>query len=393
MKKISVLSLVLALAISVTGCFGGESKLYSSLNKMQNITSMESDMEIGFNLEGEGFAEDEQLILQQVASSVNSTKLKMHIKQLQNKEKTASKAEVVTNMNLGGIGMDMKVWVDADMSTAEPKVKEIIEMPQTIMNSMFPEDAEKKYIVYDFEKLMKESNEELDFSELMKFSKDFQPKVTEFMKEIQKDFKPGLEIVKEKDAKLVGNEKLDIYELKLDDATLKELVKYSVNYALDKEATMNFIKEYMKAVMNIAKVSETEKTEVKDQLADFENKLPEFKTKFNEFMDKYKDVKILGDKGIVIEYGINKDGYIVHETGNIDLRIDLENITKVAQANNKDKEKPVTEMKGIIKLGINYNVKNSNINSKDIKVEMPKVDEKNSVDYMEMMKKQMEKIN
>ena len=49
-------------------------------------------------------------------------------------------------------------------------------------------------------------------------------------------------------------------------------------------------------------------------------------------------------------------------------------------------------MKGIIKLGINYTSKSYNINSKDVKVEMPKVDENNSIDYMKMMEMQMKQI-
>ncbi|WP_353095542.1 hypothetical protein [Tissierella praeacuta] len=393
MKKLSVLALLLALAISVTGCVGGESKLYNALNKMQDITSFESDMEMGFTLEGEGFAEDEQLVLQQVASAVNNSTIKMNMKQVQNKEKTASKAEANVNMNFGGMGMDMKVWVDSDISIDKPNVKEIIEMPQVMMNAMFPDDPQKKYIVYDFEKIAKSSNEGVNLQEIMKFSRDFQPEFAEFMKEIQKDFKPGIEIVNGKGTKLVGNEKLDIYEIKMDDATLKELVKYSVNYALDNEATMDFVEEYIKAVMSVSKVSETEKSDVKNELAEIEKKTPEFKAEFSKFMEKYKDVKILGDKGIVMEYGINEDGYIVHESGNIDLRIDLEKFAEVANKSNDDKEKSIPQVKGIIKLGINYSTNHSNINSKDIKIEMPKVDEKNSVDYMEMMKMQMEKTN
>ena len=98
--------------------------------------------------------------------------------------------------------------------------------------------------------------------------------------------------------------------MKLNDATLKELVKYAVNYSLDKKEVVEFIKEYMNAVMKVVTIPEAEKkaaeAEIKQGLEDLEKQLPEFKAKFNEFMDKYEDVKILGDKGIVIEFGINK---------------------------------------------------------------------------------------
>ncbi len=401
MKRVSVLALILALAISVTGCFGGESKLYNAFNKMQDVTSLQSDMEMGFTFETEGFSEEEQLMVDQVAAMINGAKITIKQKANYNKEKTIAQAQADMNMNVGGMGMDMNVWVDMDLSKDEPKMKEIIKMPQLLMGSI-SQDPAKQYIVYDFEKMMNVENQEVNFEELMKFVKEFQPKFIEFMKEIQKDYKPGIEIVKQKDSKVIDKQKLDIYELKIDDAALKDLVKYSVNYSLDNEKVIEFIKEYMNAVMKVAQIPEEEKetaeAEIKQGLEDLEKQIPEFKVKFNEFMEKYKDVKILGDKGVVIEYGINKEGYIAYESGNIDLRIDLGQIAKLAQtAVAEGKAETVTptvpEMKGIIKLGINFTSKNYNMNSKDIKIEMPPVDEKNSLDYMDMIKMQMEQMN
>lgn len=401
MKKLSVLALILALVISVTGCSGGELKLYNAFNKMQDVTSVESKMEMGFTLDTEGFSEEEQAAIEQVKAMVNTTKFTMDVKQNQNKEKTNIEAQVLMNMNLGGMIMPMNAWVNMDMSTDELKMKEIIEMPQLLMSAIST-DPEKKYIVYDIGEMMKVENEELNSKELMKFAKDFQPKFTEFMKEVQKDFKPSIEIVKQKDSKVIDKQRVDIYELSINDAALKELVKYSVNYSLDKKEVVEFIKEYVNAVMKVVEIPEAEKetaeAEIKQGLEDLEKQLPEFKGKFNEFMEKYKDVKILGDKGIVIEYGINKYGYIVHEVGNIDLRIDLGQIAKLAQTAAAAEEKAeaitpvVPEMKGIIKLGINYTAKYFNINSKDVKIEMPTVDEKNSMDYMELLQMQMEQM-
>lgn len=389
MKKISVLALILALSISLTGCVGGELKLYNAFNKMQDVTSIESEMEMGFTFETEEFSEEDQIMLEQVSAMVNNSKITMNQKAKYNKGQTVGQAQVDMNMNFGGMVMPMNVWVDMDMSTDELKMKEIIKMPQMLMNSMVPNDPEKQYLVLDMGQMMKEESKELNFNELMKFSKEFQPKLAEFMKEIQKDFKPDIKMVEEKGSKVVNKEMLNIYELTLNDATLKELVKYAVNYSLDKKEVVEFIKEYMNAVMKVVTIPEAEKkaaeAEIKQGLEDLEKQLPEFKVKFNEFMDKYEDVKILGDKGIVIEFGINKDGYIVHEVGNIDLRIDLGQIAEVVG-------EKAPEMKGIIKLGINYTSKSYNINSKDVKVEMPKVDENNSIDYMKMMEMQMKQI-
>lgn len=99
-------------------------------------------------------------------------------------------------------------------------------------------------------------------------------------------------------------------------------------------------------------------------------------------MEDYKDIKILGQNGIKIEYGIDNKGYIVHEKGNMDLRLDLGNISKAIGEE---------EVKGIINLGINYNSKSYNINE-DIKIEMPSTNKDNSINFVELMGNQMNSL-
>ena len=50
------------------------------------------------------------------------------------------------------------------------------------------------------------------------------------------------------------------------------------------------------------------------------------------------------------------------------------------------------ETKGILKLTINYNTKNKNINNKDLKVELPELTEENSIDLLEMIELQMKEL-
>lgn len=388
MKRLSLLALVLVLAISLTGCFNQEVKLYNAFNKMQDVNAIQTETTLEFNFQAEGFPEEAKATLEQVAAAVNNTKIQVNQKTVQNQAKTSAKSEMETKLNIAGMPMDMKIWVDLNMDE-QPKLVEIIRMPEILRGFIFQGEPGKEYLVYDMKEIMDLSGEEINFGKMMEFSKSFQPKLTEFMKEMQKDFKPGFDIVKSKGNKTIGNQKLDIYELRLDDATLKELVRYSVNYSLENEVVIEFIKEYMEAVMNIVVIEnenqEEAKEEVKKELEELEAKLPEFKETFNEFMDKYKDIEILGEKGIVIEYGINDKGYIAHEKGDIDLAIDLEKIAKTM-------EDQVPEMKGVINLGISYISRNYNINSKVLGVMIPKVNEKNSISIMKLMEKQMEQM-
>lgn len=387
MKRFSLLLVILVLAVSLTGCFGGETKLYNAFNKMQEVTAIQTEMTMGFNLETEGFPEETKAVLDQVSAVVNNIKIQINQKTLQNEDKTFAKSELDMNLDSVMGPMNMKVWVVADLE--EPQLLEIIKLPQILSSQIFPGQPAKEYLVYDIGDLMDLEGGEVDFEQLMEFSKDFQVKFTEFMKEIQKDFKPGFNVVESKGSKLVRNQNLDIYELKLDDAALKELIKYAVNYSLDNETAIEFIKEYMNAVTSMVVVDaenpeEVEK-EIQKELEALEKQLPEFKEKFNEFMEEYKDIEILGEKGIVIEYGINNKGYIVHEEGTIDLAINLE---KIAKAIGEE----AGEMKGVIKLGINYTGRNYNINSKVLGIMLPRVNEKNSVNFMELMEMQMNQV-
>ncbi|MBZ2174754.1 hypothetical protein K8M07_05775 [Schnuerera sp. xch1] len=391
MKKISIAVLILILSLAFTGCTNNELGFYNAYKRTQDIDSMESNTVLNFTLEAEGFAKEQQQVIDQTTSMLKDSDINIYQKMIQNEDRTAATAFADMNLNIGDMSMPLSVWVDTDMSSEKPELIEIIKMPPMLMAQMaqvIPEASAKEYIVYDFEELMSESEEQIDFNELMKFGKEMQPKITDLLKSYQENFDPEVEVIKYKGTRTVNGKSLSIYELKLDDKSFKEFLRYAVNYSLNDKDTIDFIKEYMNAVTSMMKVPEEKqlvKDEVDNESNNLDKKLPEFKKKFNEFMDSTKDVQIIGDEGIVIEYGINSDGYIVHEAGIIDMIIDLETITKII-GNNVSEE--AEQIKGVLKLGINYNTKIKNINE-DIKIDMPEVDENNSINYYKMLNKQM----
>lgn len=384
MRKFGVVALILAISVVFTGCTNNEVKLYNAIMKSQDITSMESDTNISLNLEGEGFSKEDQQGLQEVANMLKDSKISIHQKMVQNEEKTSARAQVKTGLNFAGMDMDMKVWVDTDMSGDTPKMVEIIKMPKTLMTQMSPEDSEKAYIVYNFEDMVN-SGQEVNFKELMNFSKEMQPKMINFMKDYHKNFDPGFEIASYKGKRDIDEKTLSIYEVKLDDASFKELIRYMVNSSMDNENTIKFIEEYMNAVMGLVQIPDSEKESAKEEMSQeigkLQNNLPELKKQFNEFMDNFKDVKILGDKGIVIEYGVNSDGYIAHQSGKIDMNIDLKAIGK-AIGNDT-----LVKNSGVLRLGINYNTKNYNIN-KDMRINMPSVNKRNAMYYKDILEQE-----
>ena len=382
LKKLSIIALVLIIAMIFTGCSINELKLYDALKKTQDITSMESDTTYWFTMEGKGFTEEEQIKFEKIMNVLNHTNIKIHQKTIQNKEKTAARGLADMNIDFGGISMDMKVWVDTDFSGDEFKLIEIIKPPSLIMNFIPVKDnISKEYIVYDFQEIMSGSQGKMNTNELMEFTMGIQPRIAKIMEDSKEKFNPGFEVAKYKEKRIIDGKELTIYEVKLDDAAFKKLLRYTVNHYIENQDVIELIKEYMNIVMKMA-VPENQEDQLaqeqfKKQVEEIEKQLPNIKEKFNSFMDTYKDIKIIGDNGIVIKYGVNSDGYIVYEAGNIDLRIDMEDIDKNLQ--NKESVK-----KGALKFDLNFKTNIHNIN-KEIKLDLPVVDESNSFNIMDMI--------
>lgn len=384
MKRFSIIALILMLAMVFTGCTSNEVELYNAYMKSQDITSMESDMNLKLTLGFEGFPEEADEQLELIANTLKDLEFNIHMKQAANEENTKAQVEMDMGMNLGGMMMNMVTWADVDMSTDAPTMEAIVKMPQMLMTQLSP-DGSKEYIVYDYMD-MANLGEEYDFNELMDWAIEMEPKILKFMEDYPKNFDPGFEVAKYKDKKEVDGETLSIYEVKLDDANFKELMRYTVNNSMENEDVTKFFKEYMNQVMKLMKSQGLEDEEIKEineELAKLESSLPEFKDKFNKFMDTIKDVKILGEEGIVIEYGVNKDGYIVKETGKVDLGIDLKAVGEAFG------QELISEGAGTIKLGIEFDSKIKNIN-KEVEINIPEVNEENSINYNDILEQMIE---
>ncbi|MCT4619169.1 MAG: hypothetical protein N4A62_07250 [Marinisporobacter sp.] len=395
MKKISIIALVLVLVLSFTGCTNKEMKLYSAFDKAQEVTSMESDTDIAFTLNTIGFSQEDQNSMQMVQQMLKDSKIKLHQKMLQNEEKTIAKAKVDADVTFGGMTMNTQVWVDTDLSGKTPKIVEVIKLPPMAMAAA-PEFQNKEYIVYNFNEMMDmNQSEDVDFSKLMNSSKELQPKLTKFLRDYMKQFNAKLDMVTYKGEQSVDGKNVAIYELKLDDSALKKLVRYSTNNFLENEAGLRFMKDYMDTAVAMTEVTDTEKETAKEELQEgfeeFKNNIPQMKEKINLFMDAFDDVKILGDNGIVIEYMINEDGYIVNEKGAIDLNIDLAAMQKAFNKLDKNKVNSLPQKTGVFKIALNFNSKIYNINQ-NIEIEKPVLTIENTLYFSDMIKSTLQSV-
>jgi hypothetical protein len=391
-KKIICLLLLIVLIPSLlVACTADELALLNSFSKSTNLTSMESKTEITLNFSAQGLSVKDQQSFDQISAMFSGSKIIINQKSKSNDAKTITKSQTDVSMNMGGMGLSASVWLDSDIAGTTPKIKEIIKVP-SILTMSFPAKYQgKPYMVMDLNQMLKTSpTSNINTKELMVFSQNFTPKVMDFLKEYAKQFDPGFKMITRKEDKIIDGQTLSIYNLKLDDSSFKNLLSYTVTNFSKNEKALSFAKEFLLSVTDMISVSDVEKVKTKQEISKSfdELKTDYFLNQWNKVMAILKEVKMLGDKGIDIDFAINSDGYIVNESGTFDFVIDLKAYSDAGQKINALEDKNyinnLSNQQGIYKISVDFNSDISNIN-KDIVIDIPAVNSQNSFNYIDYM--------
>lgn len=398
MKTITkIFSLVLVLTLSVAilaGCAVDELTLLSALAKQTQITSCESKTNVAFSLTADGLKESEKQKFDQIASVLNGMKLEVNQKVKSNAQKTVTKAQADINLNMSGINTSASVWVDSDLTGEVPKLKEIFKFPSLLTMSMSSENRGKEYMVMDMADMMKSQDSAAfnnSYRELLKYSTELSPKLINFLKDFAKNSNPGFSIVTSKGSQTIDGQYISTYNLKLDDATFKKLLSYTVSNFVQSESSMNFVKDIFMNSIDMSGLSYMErmkaKGEVNKSFDKFKTELPEFLKSWDNIMTCLKDVKILGDKGIDISFGINSDGYIVNVSGTCDFVINpkayKDAFETYSALEDPDYIKEDNEYEGIIGFTVNFNTVVTKIN-REVAVDIPVLTPENSYSFKDM---------
>lgn len=394
MKRISAMIVcVLSVMLIFVGCDYNENKLYNAFKKSLEVTSSESDTDISITLETEGFSQEEQYSIAAVKMLLQDTNINIHTKLQQNKQKTSRKMYVDTQFVFGGIGMGVEYWGDYNMLQKNSKSLNVIKLPSIMMFS--EEFAGKEYLVIN-----QENNEDITYDS--KLVLELQEKLKKFLKDYVLQYNPNLKLVKNKGRKTIDGKTAYVYELSLDNESLSKLINYTANNLLDNKEALEFFSEYMDIISKMVNKSEEEvnksKEEIDTILENLDESKPALKNMIDVFTDKLCKCNLLGEKGIVIEYALNKEGYIINESGLIDLNIDIAKIEEVMAIQNRltdeeyDEDILDEDVSGVIKLGFKFNKKIYNINEK-VEIDMPKLTKENSVDLNELMKARSESFS
>ena len=134
------------------------------------------------------------------------------------------------------------------------------------------------------------------------------------------------------------------------------------------------MKDYLIAVTKVstlnAEEAKTQQGEIDKAFSDFEKGLPQFTNQMNKVLNSFDKVAIVGQKGIVIDYSVDNNGYIVNEKGNMDFVFDAPKFVDVVDSLNgtTTPNKPT----GVYKLGIDFNTTTFNIN-KNVEIKFPEL--------------------
>ena len=387
-KRLVWVALVVTLLLVVTGCSSSQQDMFNAAMKMQDVKSMQQHTTMTFQLTGSGFEPNVQQQVDKAALFLNDAKLDLDVKTSGNEQKTAVKSQM--NMNLALQGMDIKIpiWVDSDLTGNTPKVTEIIKLPQIAKASFPPQFASKEYMVMNAMDMNNSQLGNINMTKLVEFSKNFQEKELKFLTSYSKRFNPNVDTVGNSTEYMQTDDGLQLvksYQLRLSDAQFKDLIRYTVNNLVQDKEAMNFVKEFMDATLEISQVPNKAKS-----LSDFDqafkefdvNKQSEFLAKVNTVMDQMKDVTLLGDKGLKLEYSIY-NGYLIKKTGSINLKLDIAQINKFMNTVNGQLSTSV-DAKGTVDMMVNFSTDISGIN-KPQEIQIPEVNNTNSFNYLDLM--------
>jgi hypothetical protein len=390
-KKVAVLALGAFMSASVfSGCSNNGTTLYNAINKTQTMKASEVQSDITLNISAANLSPQEQMV-QTVLPMINSSKLSILTKNYKDEDNTAAQME--SDMKLTGpMQLDMGLWVNVDTTKDKPVIKEIYKMPEILTAQLPGEFKGKDYMIMDVNEMANvQGSPQIDYKKLAEFSKEFQPKLLEFMAKYSGQFNSDLNIINKVDSKYITKpnitQHVDIYEVKLNDKTFKDLMHYTLNNFANNKDAMTFLKDYMTSVTSVMGLTEEQAKQSQEELnKTFDNlqeQMPQMITQLNKELDTLNDVKILGDKGIAIQYAINDEGYIVNEKGDLEFVINMADLSKLNQNSISEKEnqqKPT----GIYTIDLNFNddIRAMRYNE----VTFPQVYEYNSFNYADLLK-------
>ncbi len=395
-KKIKLIAVIMIFSIMtlITGCSSSGNELFSAFSKQNSIKTMETatDLKIALDISGLSAREQNNPELQKALKILNNLNFKVKGKTIQNEDKTLAQNQFDISMDLNGTTVSTKMWSNIDFTGDTPVQKQIFKLPAILSESLPSQYKGKDYLVNDTWKTssLNSSVSPESIRKIFDITRNFQATMRNFLKVFVANSNLGFEIVKSQGTKVIDGQTVSVYQIKLDNESLKALVKYTVNGLLDNKMFVDMLKNYftelLQTQMSNSPAGVDSVSQLSKMIMNFDSTFSIAKLFINKLLDAFQNVNFLGDKGIVIDYAVNKDGYIVNESGTVDLNLDTNSIitalTKLDPIKYRQQEKAEQI---VVKMCFDFNTDTTNINQ-DMTIKFPEVNENNSINIADIQK-------
>lgn len=389
MLKSKKLPLLLAL-IFVFTVFFTQTAMASDINpfsSMNSINSMEShtNLQIIVNATNQSAAEKQEL--QSILLILQNLNLTIDTKLSKNADNTNTNAYAKLGMTFMTSPINFEMWVKANVTNGQPNFSETIKLPtdsllvqQVLQQMKIP--TNKSYFVISSADLAglspNASIPNIDMTKATEFSKKFNDIFSAFFTDAKNKFN----LVTDKGDEAVttpgGIVNAHGFEVKLDDTGFKTLLKYTIDTMAQNKDFIATLKDYMSSLGTGT------------SSADIDKQLASAIDNFDKSFDSLKDVKIVGDKGIVLDFDVDQNGYIVYEKGAIDLVFDTAKLSPIldkimSTENISSTTVAPSAATGVYDIFIGFDTTNFNINN-DVKIDDPQVTSDNSMSLVDLIK-------
>lgn len=362
-------------------------EFFNKVAKSYNIKSSENESKVNISVDVTGLSEEDNIGLKDILPLLKNISIETKTKSVTNNSSIA-KTQIDMKVNVAGMEMPVSMWSDMDVTGDKPKNTTIIELP-SILSNIMPELVGKKYLVTDNLNDGSIDMTGIDSKKIASMINSYAPILKEFIQKYLQQYNPPGDFIKdlgEKDITTVDGKKAKVkcYEVKITNDNIKEIVNYTVENLFNNEDAMKLFKDYM--LSTIEMMDETDINAAKESI---EIMFEELKTtgmsevmkNISDVMDVVAELKLLGDKGITIEYCTDENGYIISTKGTMQLVIDLAKFSPTfgVIANDTD-----PQQNPIIKINIDFTSNTFNING-NVDIKFPEVNKENSIDLMELI--------
>ena len=369
MKKFISICLIVIMAILPISCGEKELSLREVFENTAKMTSFESanDITLDINFEGVDIPKEDMAVF----SAFKNIKVATTTKAVVSSDQKESQIFMNVKPEIMGMSYSIDMWSDVRMDANDPILKAIIAPPAILTMAM----EGKQYITMDFTSFLSlQDNNIYPSDEQMR-------KINEILSKMEDKYDPDFDIYTKEGNKQVDDETFSMYRMKFDNQKLDEIIRYTLtNYAANDEVLTD-LKELLTIIGEIIKDPFPE-DEFNKLFEEYKKQATDNSSELSKMLDRIRDLNLLGEKGIDIEYLVNKDGIIAGTNTILDLAFNMKSLHEFISTFDDSIPLEKEMENAVIKATVTVASKTTNING-NVEIDIPEVTEENSYDLTE----------